>query len=65
MSQDLVHRIQNAFDRCKAFPEAGVERGQFIVHGDAYLALIELRNLCPEIVLALTLCRSDTRAEHS
>ena len=53
MSADLAHRVQNAFDRCKAFPEAGVDRGNFIVRGDAYLALIELRNLCPEIVLAL------------
>lgn len=53
MSNELAYRVQNAFDRCKAFPEAGVERGHFIVRGDAYLALIELRNLCPEIVLAL------------
>lgn len=53
VSDDLAHRVQIAFDRCKALPEAGVDRGRFIVHGDAYLALIELRNLCPEIVLAL------------
>lgn len=53
MSKELAHRVQNAFDRCKAFPEAGVERGNFIVRGDADLTLIELRNLCSEIVLAL------------
>ncbi|GAA5049770.1 hypothetical protein GCM10023208_08220 [Erythrobacter westpacificensis] len=53
MSKDLAHRVQNAFDRCKAFPEAGVHNGLFQVRGEAYLALIELRNLCPEIVLAL------------
>lgn len=53
MSKDLAHRVQVAFDRCKAFPEAGVENGYFRVRGDAYLALIGLRNLVPEIVLAI------------
>ena len=53
MSRELAHRVQIAFDRCKAFPEAVVDRGHFMVRGDAYLALIELRNLRPEIVLAL------------
>ena len=53
MRKDLAHRVQMAFDRCKVFPEAGVESGYFRVRGDAYLALIELRNLAPEIVLAL------------
>lgn len=53
MSADLAQRVQMAFDRCKEFPEAGVQGGMFHVRGDAYLALIELRNLCPQIVLAL------------
>lgn len=53
MSADLTHRVQMAFDRCKQFPEAGVRDGIFHVRGDAYMALIELRNLCPEVVLAL------------
>jgi hypothetical protein len=53
MSADLAHRVQMAFDRCKAFPEIGAREGIFHVRGDAYLALIELRSLCPEIALAL------------
>ena len=53
MSADLAHRVQMAFDRCKGFPEIGAQDGIFHVRGDAYLALIELRNMCPEIALAL------------
>lgn len=53
MSADLIQRIEQAYERCKSFPEAGAQGGMFTVRGDAYLALIELRNLCPEIVLAL------------
>lgn len=53
MSADLADRVQMAFDRCKSFPEAGAQNGTFIVRGAAYLALIELRNMCPEIILAL------------
>ena len=54
MSAELADRVQMAFDRCKVFPEAGVRDGIFQVRGDAYLALIELRNMCPEIILALS-----------
>lgn len=53
MSAYLAERVQQAFDRCKVFPEAGTQDGMFMVRGDAYLALIELRNMAPEIVLAL------------
>ncbi len=53
MSAYLAERVQMAFDRCKEFPEAGAQGGYFMVRGDAYLALIELRNMAPEIVLAL------------
>jgi len=53
MSSELAHRVQMAFDCCKAFPEVGARNGIFHVRGDAYLALFELRNLCPEIILAL------------
>ena len=52
-SPDLAQRVQAAFDRCKLFPETGVRDGVFHVRGDAYLALIELRNMMPEVVLAL------------
>ncbi len=53
MSRELADRIQVAYDRCKAFPEAGKQDAFFMVRGDAYMALLELRNMCPEIVLAL------------
>lgn len=53
MKHHLALQIQQAFDRCKSFPEAGMRDGYFVVKPDAYLALIELRNLCPEVVAAL------------
>lgn len=53
MNADLVHRIEQAYDRCKEFPEAGVQGGFFVVRADAYLALIELRNMLPEAILAI------------
>ena len=53
VSAALAHRVQVAFDRCKAFPEAGKQGAYFMVRGEAYLALLELTNLAPEIVLAL------------
>lgn len=54
MSRELAERVQVAFDRCKAFPEVRKEGAFFMVKGDAYLALLELRNLAPEVVTALT-----------
>ena len=38
---------------CEDFPEAEVRGRIFHIREDAYRALIELRNLCPEIMLAL------------
>jgi hypothetical protein len=61
MSADLAHRVQMAFDRCKAFPETGAQNGIFHVRGDAYLALIKLRNLCPQIALALLSAGASSR----
>ncbi|QFT76007.1 hypothetical protein [Erythrobacter sp. THAF29] len=56
MNTDLAFRVQNAFDRCKEFPEAGKHGDMFLVKGQAFIAFIELRNLCPEIILALKHC---------
>lgn len=53
MPSELADRVQVAFDGCKAFPEAGKQGAFFMVRGDAYMALLELRNMCPGIVLAL------------
>lgn len=50
---DLADQLQLAFDRCKEFPEAGIHGGMFLVRGDAYLALLELRNLMPDAIAVL------------
>lgn len=53
MSRELAERVQVAFDRCKEFPEVRKDGAYFMVKGDAYMALIELRNLAPQVVLEL------------
>jgi hypothetical protein len=53
MSAQLAEKVQRALDRCKEFPESGMHQGMFVVRPDAYLALIELRNLAPDVVTAL------------
>lgn len=53
VSADLAHRVQVASDPCRAFPEADKQGAFFQVRDDAYLALLEFRNLTPEIVPAL------------
>jgi hypothetical protein len=51
---ELAQRVRIAYDRCKDFPETGTDgRGNFVVRADAYMALIELRNLAPDIEAAL------------
>lgn len=51
---DLRARLKAAYDRCKLFPEVRRnEDGTFTVRGDAYLALLDLRALVPEIDSAL------------
>lgn len=50
----LSEKVRAAYDRCKLFPElARNPDGTFTVKGDAYVALIQLRNLAPEIETAL------------
>lgn len=54
MSPDLPDRVKRAYDRCKAFPEVGRNAdGTFTVRGDAWLAMLELRHLMPDVMLAL------------
>lgn len=50
---ELADKLELAFDRCKEFPETGMHNGMFLVRGDAYLALLDLRNLMPDAVAAL------------
>ena len=51
---ELAFRIEQAYRRCASFPEMSAQNGTFIVRGDAFLAFIELRNLMPDVMLALT-----------
>lgn len=44
MKSDLPTRIEQAYARCKLFPEKTA---------DGFMALLELRNLVPEVLLAL------------
>lgn len=54
MAPDLPARLKAAYDRCKLSPEIGRNPdGTFTVKGDAWLAMLELRALVPEIALAL------------
>jgi hypothetical protein len=53
MSRALADQVQQLYDKCKEFPETGAANGSFTIRAEAYMALIELRNLCPGIVLAL------------
>jgi len=51
---ELAFRIEQAYRRCASFPEISAQNGTFSVRGDAFLAFIELRNLMPDVMLALT-----------
>ena len=53
MSADLAERVQQAFKRCNDCPEAAWKDGYVLVKPDAFMAMLELRNMCPEIVMAL------------
>lgn len=55
--EDLPERVRTAYERCKLPPEiAANDDGTFTVKGDAYLALLELRNLSPDVLLAFEQC---------
>lgn len=51
---ELAFRIEQAYRRCANFPEISASNGNYLVRGDAFMAFIELRNLMPEVVLALS-----------
>ena len=54
MNPDLPTRLRAAYDKAKLFPEiARNEDGTFTLDGSAYMALLELRALVPELELAL------------
>lgn len=54
MAPDLPNRLKAAYDRCKNFPEQSHNPdGSVTVKGDAFIALLDLRALVPEIGLAL------------
>lgn len=54
MDNTLPGRLRMAYDRCKLFPEQSRNPGGSVnVSGQAFVALIELRNLVPEIENAL------------
>lgn len=54
MAPDLPERLKAAYCRCKDQPEVRRnDDGTFTVRGDAFMALLDLRALVPEIGLAL------------
>lgn len=59
--RDLAERVEIAFRRCAEFPEIEARDGNYLVRGDAFMAFIELRNLMPDVLLALSAERSDGR----
>lgn len=54
MPSDLRQRLRAAYKRCSLFPDQSHnEDGTVTVKGDAFMAMLELRNLSPEIDNAL------------
>lgn len=51
MTHDLPERTQALFDRIKSFPEAGRINGQWVMKPDAYLAMLDLRQLIEREIL--------------
>lgn len=51
MDNTLPERTQALYDRFKAFPEAGRVNGQWVMKPDAYLAMLDLRQLMEREVL--------------
>lgn len=62
MAPDLPDRAQGLYDRLKAFPEAGRVEGGTVLKTDAWLALLDLRQLMErEILPALSAHRDCSR----
>ena len=53
MANPLAQKIQTAYDRCKVLNERANGDGTFTLGGTEMMALIELRNLAPDAILAL------------
>lgn len=54
MSAELANRVEGAFRKCSDLRERANGDGTFTIDGAKMIALIELRNLAPEVVLALS-----------
>lgn len=50
---DLVKRVEGAFRACADLRERNNGDGTFTIDGAKMMALIELRNLAPDVVLDL------------
>ena len=50
---ELAARVEGAYRKCADLRERANGDGTFTIDGAKMMALIELRNLAPEIVLAL------------
>lgn len=51
MDNTLPDRTQALYDRVKNFPEAGRKGGDWIMKPDAYLAMLDLRQLLEREIL--------------
>lgn len=54
MSADLANRVEGAYRKCSDLRERNNGDGTFTIDAAKMMALIELRNLAPDVVLALT-----------
>jgi len=53
MNPDLAARVEGAYRKCSDLRERNNGNGTFTIDAVKMMALIELRNLAPEVVLAL------------
>ena len=52
-NHDLATRVEGAYRKCSDLRERNNGDGTFTIDAAKMMALIELRNLAPEVVLAL------------
>ena len=53
MNPDLAARVEGAYRKCSDLRERNNGDGTFTIDAAKMIALIELRNLAPDVVLAL------------
>ena len=53
MNPDLAARVEGAYRKCSDLRERNNGDGTFTIDAAKMMALIELRNLAPDVVLAL------------